>query len=449
MQAHTPLSRQPIRFFSVWAALLACTLLLPHMANGQEAIEEAPELSGLLQALPGGGPNALGFMKESRLTLGGWLDGGVTYNPSNPSDRFNGTVTFNDRNSEPQLNQIYVYLERPLDSNPDTWDFGGRVDFVYGTDAVFTQAIGDPQGNWDRRLLGNSNRFYQAAIPQAYLEFQAPIGTGLRTKLGHFYTIIGNESVMAPDNFFYSHSYLMQYGEPFTQTGALANYALDENLTVMAGAVTGSLQGGWDGVFNRDLDQWGFVGGVTWTDGSTTLIANATHGDQGQTPGDWNLYSLIARHDLEDLHLTLQHDYGWADNAVNGQQAQWYGVAPTAIVDLTETLSAGVRGEWFRDDEGFRVVSRIRISENPAAGGSGGLLPIPSQNATGDLAGNSYYAVTLGLNWKPVPWATVRPNARYDWNDGPPMFHCSGGTPPSTCQNSSQWLLSTDVILMF
>ena len=38
-------------------------------------------------------------------------------------------------------------------------------------------------------------------------------------KFGHFYSGFGYESVAAPENFFYSHSYMFQYGEPKTYTG--------------------------------------------------------------------------------------------------------------------------------------------------------------------------------------------------------------------------------------
>ncbi len=49
-------------------------------------------------------------------------------------------------------------------------------------------------------------------------------------KVGHFYTIIGYEVVTAPDNFFYTHAYTMQYGEPFTHTGVLATYNANDQL---------------------------------------------------------------------------------------------------------------------------------------------------------------------------------------------------------------------------
>jgi hypothetical protein len=429
-----------------WPALLAAALwlaALPFRAEGE------PEAAGLLELLPEGGPNASKLMKNLRLTLGGWLDTGLSYNPSDPGDGFNGTVSFGDRASEFQLNQLYLYLERPVNVQGETFDVGGRVDALFGTDAVFTQAGGDPEGHWDRRLVGDDERFYQLALPQAYLDVVAPLGQGVRIKAGHFYTIIGNESVMAPDNFFYSHTYLMQYGEPFTHTGVLANYSPTDTLSLNAGAVTGSLYGGWDGVFDRDLSDWGFLGGLTWTTDGTTLSLNASHGTAHEA-GDWNLCSLVAHHDLtETLHYTIQHDYGWTGRVADGGNAEWYGLAQYLDYDLKDDLAVGVREEWFRDDDGFRVLSRARIAAHPAAGGSGGLMPIGSTDAAGRPVGNGYYAITAGLNWKPTPWAIVRPNIRYDWTDQANMFDCNGGAAPPTCSRSGQWLLSADVVLMF
>ena len=70
--------------------------------------------------------------------------------------------------------------------------------------------------------------------PQLYAEVFCPWGDGLSMKLGHYLRLFGYETVTAPDNFFYSHSYAFQYGEPFTFTGLLGNAKLGE-LTVQAG----------------------------------------------------------------------------------------------------------------------------------------------------------------------------------------------------------------------
>ncbi|WP_371927957.1 outer membrane beta-barrel protein, partial [Methylomonas rivi] len=52
-----------------------------------------------------------------------------------------------------------------------------------------------------------------------------------------------------------------------------------------------------------------------------------------------------------------------------------------------------------------------------------------------------YYAATLGANWRPVPWLTVRPSVRYDASDGWQAFD----------NNSSkrQLLISSDIVLNF
>lgn len=395
-----PPNRAPISAHSVLAIpiLLALSFRIEAIQDGNTD-ETWLDASGLFEMLPDGGPNASRWLRDLRLNVGGWLETGLTINPAHPGDRFNGPVTFGDRYGELQLNQAYFYLERPPDQQGNNWDLGGRVDFLFGTDAAFVQAGGDPDGHWDKGLVGNNDRFYQMAIPQAYLEGVVPVGNGLIVKLGHFYTIIGNESVMAPDNFFYSHNYLMQYGEPFTQTGLLTSYSLDENFSINAGAVTGSLTGGWDGVFDHNLEEWGFLGGITWANSYTNVTVNASHGVQDNNIGDWNLYSLVLHHDISpEWHFTLQHDYGWAEHAVYGEDAQWYGIAPYLIYDVAETLSIGLRGEWFRDDEGFRVISRSRISAHPEAGGRNHLEPIPALNGEGNLAGNTYYQVTAGLN---------------------------------------------------
>ena len=425
-------------------------LALAGSAHADTPADPWYEQSGLLEMLPEGGPNAVRWMRDFRLSVGGWVNAGITYNPAMPGDRFNGTVTLGDRSGELQLNQTYLYLERPVDIQGGRWDFGGRMDFLFGSDAAFTQASGDPQSHWDQNLIGGDLRFYQLAIPQLYLEGVIPVGNGLGVKLGHFYTIVGNESVMAPDNFFYSHTYLMQYGEPFTQTGLLASYAFNENVTLSAGAVTGSILGGWDGGFDHNLEQWGFLGGVTWANGETSFSANATHGVQDQNSGDWNLVSLVLHHDVtEALHFTLQQDTGWAEKVLGDQNAEWYGLAGYFSYDLTDMLAAGLRGEWFRDDEGFRARSRPRISAHEEAGGKAHLQAIPPLNSDGEPTGNTYYALTAGLNWKPLPWVTLRPNVRYDWTNNVNLFDCTGGAAPTRGADGSQGLLSADVILMF
>src|SRR5665647_2367911 len=82
------------------------------------------------------------LFKGSGMEVGGWINVGATYNANNPSDGFNGAVTFADRANRFQLNQFNLFIQRAVPSKGTEWDIGGRFDFLFGTDAIYTQAFG-------------------------------------------------------------------------------------------------------------------------------------------------------------------------------------------------------------------------------------------------------------------------------------------------------------------
>uniref|UniRef100_UPI0035AE06F2 outer membrane beta-barrel protein n=1 Tax=Nitrosomonas sp. TaxID=42353 RepID=UPI0035AE06F2 len=82
------------------------------------------------------------LFKRSGLEIGGWINGGATYNANNPADGFNGAVTFADRANRFQLNQLNFFIERSVETDSKNWSIGGRFDFMFGTDAIYTQAFG-------------------------------------------------------------------------------------------------------------------------------------------------------------------------------------------------------------------------------------------------------------------------------------------------------------------
>ncbi len=390
---------------------------------------------GAIQALSGYDVNETSFLKKHGIVVSGIVNAGITYNGNNPTNGFNGPVTFGDRASEFQLNQLNLNIQKAVATEGDEWSFGGRFDTMFGTDSIFTQAYGVPaynvntgqpisnRGSWDLNILSSdSNRFYGIALPQAYAEAYVPIGNGLDVKLGHFYTPIGYETVPANENFFYSHAYTMQYGEPFTHTGALGNYNVNSNWSTMGGVTTGSATGGWDGGFNQQLGNWSGIGGTTWTsdDKGTSANVSGTYGKTSETSNRaWALYSVVLKHNITDkTHLMLQHDHGFADGVItvagNTTTAEWYGINSHLYYDIKDNLSIGMRAEWFRDQNGFRVGAPGRISA--ATNGTGYSYAAPGANyATGAAA--SYYELTWGVNWKPMKWLNLRPNVRYDWID--------------------------------
>ncbi len=137
------------------------------------------------------------LFKDTGIKIGGWVNAGATYNPSYPSNGYNGSVTFADRANRFQLNQFNVFLQRTVVTEGNAFDIGGRFDFMFGTDAIYTQAFGIPpfdvnsaqpldRGNWDLDLCCSSTRTYGIALPQAYVEAYVPIGNGLNIKAGRF-----------------------------------------------------------------------------------------------------------------------------------------------------------------------------------------------------------------------------------------------------------------------
>ena len=430
--------------------------------NARTEQYEEVDAKGMMTDLTKHDINDFKFLKDNGIVVGGWANGGITYNTHNPANGYNGPVTFNDRSNVPMFNQLNLYAGRAVATEGKKWDFGGRVDFMYGTDAIFTQAYGvtaydvntgqarSNRNAWDLNLLDDTTM--GIALPQAYGEAYVPVGNGLNVKAGHFYTPIGYEVVTAPDNFFYSHAYTMQYGEPFTHTGAMGNYAVDKNWGVMGGLTTGSSTGGWDGGFNQGLGNWGGLFGTTWTSndkGTSANVSGTYSGTSEQNDSPWALYSVVLKHNLnEKTHMILQHDHGFANNVLAqgaNVDAQWYGINSHTYYDIKDNLSIGLRAEWFRDQNGFRVCSPGRVAA--AADNSGGNYAAAGSYGSTCVAA-SWYQVTAGLTYKPKKWLNIRPNIRYDYADG---NNTNGSTymPFGNANQTYQVLMSTDVVITF
>ena len=361
------------------------------------------------------------------IEVGGWIDQGITLNAANPNNRFNGPVTFNDRSNEYQLNQLWMYAERATCTGGYGIDVGGRFDVVYGTDHRFTVANG-LEDNWN---LGQ--RFYGLALPQCYVDVAY---NDLTVRMGHFFTIIGYEVVQAPENFFYSHSYTKQYGEPFTHTGALAMYNLDNCWSVSSG-----IHRGWNN-WEDNNDDLSFLGGATWTscDKSTSLAFALTTGNEDNAAvNNRTMYSIVLTKQLGcRWQWVLQHDQGWDENAAAGRgDAEWYGFVNYLYYQINPCWAAGVRYEWFADDDG------VRVDDTNAAGGP------PKGMALNGVASH-WNELTLGLKYTPNPNVILRTELRWDWVD--PLVDTGQGVgsgPYDDFERRSQLLWGTDLIVLF
>jgi hypothetical protein len=363
------------------------------------------------------------FFKQHGFVLGGWLEQGITFS-NYPNAPFNGPVFTNDWNGEYQMNQFWMFLERPAKNDGEGWAWGAHLDMIFGSDWRF----GICHGLEDR--INDFNRQpYGLVIPQAYVEVAYD---NLTIKAGHYAGILGYEVVAAPPNPFYSHSYAMAFCEPILVTGMLADYKLSEQWSILAG-----IDRGWM-TFEDYNDIWDFMGGVRWTSESkkTSVAYSVDVGPQDHAGLQQRFASsLVFKHQLTDrFQYVLQHDLGQQKNAVRvGQSAQWYGIDQYFLYKVNDHWSANLRAEWFCDNNG------VRVAGAPTDEGVR-LWPLRG------FAGN-FYEVTAGLNWRPNANILFRPEVRWDWYGGP--TNADGLLPFNNGQNSSQFLVAADMIFTF
>ncbi len=310
--------------------------------------------------------------EDSAWNVGGWTQIGY-------HDEASLLPNFNVHPDRVNLHQQWFFLEKVASASECEWDFGFRGDIMYGVDAADTQAFGntvDGAGNnrgfdsdWDHGIYG-------FALPQLYAE----VARGdLSVKLGHFYTIVGYESVMAPSNFFYSHAYTMYNSEPFTHTGVLATYKVDDTLSVWGGWSLG-----WDTGFDQFEDGSSFLGGFTKqvTD-DVKLIYASVVGDFGWRGDQAYVHSVIA-----DMALTEKLQYVFQTDFLTVDETQEDNVAIVNYLFYTvnDCLKLGTRVEWWQTD--------------PLTPGAGNV---------------SVNEATFGLNYKPHANFVIRPEVRQEW----------------------------------
>jgi len=308
------------------------------------------------------------FPEDAPFVIGGWVQGGY-HNKTTPLSTTRGDgLAFNDVPHRFNIHQAYLYAERVADGDQG-FDWGFRLDAVYGTDARYAQSFGQTSG-WDTSW---DHGTYSWALPQAYVE----LASGpLSVKAGHFYTIIGYEAVPAISNFFYSHSLTMFNSEPFTHTGALASLEVADGVTVYGGWTLG-----WDTGFEQYSGGSNFLGGVSFEANDwLTLTYATTIGDFGMRGDDGYMHSIVATVQLtESWQYVVQSDY----LTVNGPSFNdTIGINQYLFYWFNDCLGWGNRLEWWKAD------------------------------------GLSHWEYTTGFNIKAHANWVFRPEIRYDWVPG-------------------------------
>lgn len=315
-------------------------------------------------------------LKDKGITIAGWAQFGYQNNPDGAFTG-NGAVLDDKEWDKFNLSQMYLYIAKVADGSNGI-GFGYRADILYGVDGNEAQSFGNRAGKWDF-ANGYDHGIYEWALPQLYAE----VASGnLSVKLGHFYTPIGYEVVTSPDNFFFSKQITFYNSEPFTHTGALATYKVNDKLSVIGGWTLG-----WDTGFDQNLGGNNAIIGATYAASeNTTLVYAAAFGDFGLR-GDGNINSFILSQKWGEKLMTVHQidvlGTNSANNlAVNQTADNSIGFINYAFYQLTDKAKAGVRQEWYKAD------------------------------------GTSYNTFTYGLNYQVTPNVIVRPEMRHNWAPG-------------------------------
>ena len=373
---------------------------------------------------------------EPRIKIYGWLETGITLNPDGPRDNQNFGRLFDDRANEFLLNQLSVTAERALDPKATGFDWGFKAQVMYGSDARFTHSLG---------LLDHAtSSTVQPDLVEAYFNMHFPVITdgGLDLKLGKFVTLEGAETIDPRTNFFYSHDYIFNFGIPFSHTGALATWHATPWLDVIGGITRG---------VNTSIDDnnssYGFHGGLglNLMDGKLTALATTHIGAE----------TVRNNHDLRylnDLTVTWKiSDKLTSITDVNyifdeGAKAKGYGIAQSVTYQFNDWLSAGVRAEIWRDQDGF-YVGQFADASDPMRmlNGDPGWTLDPRTVGGGKT---TYGGLTAGVNIKvpvhgPLAGMVIRPEVRLD------EALNSGTHPFGDSRNKSMLTVGIDTILTF
>jgi hypothetical protein len=391
----------------------------------------AVAMTGVAQAQQADGAAPQGPAKwTDTLKLNLQVDAGANYNAGHPNDKKNFGRLLDDKADTVLLNQVLLTVQRPLDATATGYDVGFKLQGLYGSDARYVR----PPHEFSGTLANDLN---QIDLSEANVLVHTPWLTagGVDWKVGRFTAPEGAETLDPSNNYFYSHSYIFNFGIPAQATGFVATWHTTPIVDLYGGLDTGvntsvdhgllHAQNGAAPAFTAGLGLNLMGGDLTavllshgGAENTNQAVANGLLPAGTDINGSYRYLTDLVTTWKYSKTLTLVNELNWIhDDVLNrGQAANGYGIAQYGIYALSDQVSLVARGEVFRDGSGV-FVSQSGNNTDFLRAEQG----LPGLSGASHGGGNTTYgAVTLGVNYKPdlgIPYLAsliIRPEVRYD-----------------------------------
>lgn len=320
----------------------------------------------------------------SDVTISGFVTASYFYDTSVPADRKSNGYLWNTSDNAFSLNKFKLTLaSAPVERSGDAWSAAYRVSLIFGEDAPIVNTGGSAQGLDELR--------------EAYVELNAPVGTGLNIRAGQLISLLNYESGdggAANANF--SQGYQWFYTGNGPGAGVQLGYTLSDMFDLKVRVQNGMYAGPFDG--NDGKTVMAALGIKPCKNAWLSLIGFG--GPESHTMAVYG-GSVLAGATLSDNITTgLEFDYFKFDNH-GTEDADLWSIGGWLGYDFSPKVGVALRAEYLNDQDGGGL-------KGIALGGRAGSA-LASADPDGEIT-----SIALTLNYKPVPSVKIQPEVRFD-----------------------------------
>jgi hypothetical protein len=352
-------------------------------ADLKKRLEALEQSAGL--APSGTMPKVFPVKALSDITISGFVTASYFYDTSTPHDRKSNGYLWNTTHNSFSVNKVKLTLaSSPAERSGDKWDAAFRTSFIWGEDSSLVNTGGETQG-----LEG---------LREAYVELNAPLGTGLNIKAGQLISLLNYESGDGGAvNANFSQGYQWFFTGNGPAAGAQLGYTFTDWLDVKARVQNGIYSGAIDNSNGK-----AFMGSIGLKPCAKSWVSLVGFVGDAQPVSD-NVYggSVLGGYKVTDkFNTAVEFDYFNFDRGAAGNSDLW-SIGAWLTYDFTPKVGLALRAEYLEDGDGYGLKG-VGFPGRPGSA-------ITSPDADGNVA-----SLALTLNWKPVPNIKVQPEVRYD-----------------------------------